>query len=327
MIANDTMKTKDQISQALEIIKSREVENVFFISCGGSFALMYLSEFIIDVQSENIDAHIYSSNEFLYRKHGKLSEKSIVLFCSHSGNTAESVEASKYAKEKGALTISLTSGTTGKLTEICDINLKYEWGLNPFDSSHSILYQITFGILYVKEKNDKFKEITSDLEQLQDLFDVNTDFYEKESNIFADNHEHEKVIYSVASGMNYGVAYGFSICSMMEQQWIHSNSIHAGEYFHGPFEIVDEDVPVVIMLGVGSTRPMDERALTFTKKYSNKVTVVDANDFNYLNIEESNKEYIAPLIMNHLVRYFAEKLSIKRNHPLSTRRYMGVVEY
>src|SRR5699024_11337488 len=94
--------TKKQIEKALGVIAEREFNNVFFVSCGGSFALMYLSKYIVDVEAEKVDAHIYSSNEFLYRKHGKLNEKSIVLFCSHSGNTPESVAASKYAKEMGA---------------------------------------------------------------------------------------------------------------------------------------------------------------------------------------------------------------------------------
>ena len=30
---------------------------------------------------------------------------------------------------------------------------------------------------------------------------------------------------------------------MMEMQWINSGSFHSGEFFHGPFEIVDKDVP------------------------------------------------------------------------------------
>src|SRR5699024_1229942 len=104
----------------------------------GSFALMYLSKYIVDCEASKIDAHIYSSNEFLYRKHGKLNSNSVVLFCSHSGNTPESVEASKYAKKMGALTISLTNSLDGKLAEICDIPLKYEWGKDPFASSHSM---------------------------------------------------------------------------------------------------------------------------------------------------------------------------------------------
>lgn len=327
MTTNLKVNVKDQIKDALAIIEKRDVKNVFFVSCGGSFALMYLSKYLIDREAKTIDAHIYSSNEFLHRNHSKLGENSVVLFCSHSGNTPETVEASKYAKAKGALTISLTNQLGTNLPNNCDINLKYEWGEDAYASSHSILYLITFGILQVVEGNKRFNVIDQSLENLQQVFEQAIIDNEEKGNEFAEKHKGEKVIYSMASGINYGVAYSFSICSLMEQQWIHSNSIHAGEYFHGPFEILDEDTPFVILLGLDETRPLEERALNFSKKYGKKLTVVDAKEFNLDGIDECVKGYIAPLVLNHVVRYFAEKLSIVRDHPLSTRRYMWTVEY
>ena len=318
---------KSQIKEALTIIEKRDVKNVFFVSCGGSFALMYLSKYLMDREATAIDAHIYSSNEFIHRNHAKLGENSVVLLCSHSGNTPETVEASEFAKSKGALTISLTNELGTKLPSNCDINLKYEWGEDAYTSSHSILYQITFGILQVIEGNQKYDAMTQSLENLQAVFDKAIEANEQNGQVFADNHQDEKVIYSMASGINYGVAYSFTICSLMEQQWIHSNAIHAGEFFHGPFEIIDESVPCVILLGLDETRPLEERALDFSKKYGKKLTIVDAKEFDLDGIEESVKGYIAALVLNHVVRYFAEKLSVVREHPLSTRRYMWTVEY
>src|SRR5699024_12568656 len=121
------------------IIKKRNVENIFFVSCGGSFALMYLSKYLVDRESPTIDAHIYSSNEFLYRNHAKLGDNSIVLVCSNSGNTPESDEASKLAKEKGALTITLTGKLGTNLANGCDIHLKYKSADTAFASRHYIM--------------------------------------------------------------------------------------------------------------------------------------------------------------------------------------------
>jgi fructoselysine 6-phosphate deglycase len=47
----------------------------------------------------------------------------------------------------------------------------------------------------------------------------------------------------MSSGASMEVAYSTSICLMMEMQWVNSGSFHSGEFFHGPFEIVDKDVP------------------------------------------------------------------------------------
>lgn len=67
----------------------------------------------------------------------------------------------------------------------------------------------------------------------------------------------------MASGAGYGAAYMQSICIFMEMQWIHSSSIHSGEFFHGPFEITDKEVPFVLQVSEGTNRPLDERALKF----------------------------------------------------------------
>ena len=67
----------------------------------------------------------------------------------------------------------------------------------------------------------------------------------------------------MSSGATHEVAYSTSICLMMEMQWIHSGTFHSGEFFHGPFEITDKDVPFILLMNDGRTRQMDARALTF----------------------------------------------------------------
>lgn len=85
---------------------------------------------------------------------------------------------------------------------------------------------------------------------------------------WAEASKREPLIYTMGSGANWGSAYSFAICILQEMQWVHSAAIHAGEYFHGPFEITDFDVPFIILKGLGNARQMDERALAFAQKYS-----------------------------------------------------------
>lgn len=86
--------------------------------------------------------------------------------------------------------------------------------------------------------------------------------------------------------MNYGIAYSFAICILMEMQWKHSHAIHAGEFFHGPFEILDKDVPFILLMGLDETRPMEERALKFLKEHGEKLLVLDAKKFDMSGIDE-----------------------------------------
>ncbi|KSU80342.1 fructoselysine 6-phosphate deglycase [Fictibacillus enclensis] len=320
---------KKQVQAALEEVKKKTIENVFFVACGGSSALMYPSKYVIDREAKKIDAHLYSSNEFIHRNHNKLGENSLVILCSHSGNTPETVESAKFARSKGALAVSLTNVEGSPLAQASDVVLKYEWGeeANAFTTNYSVLYQLVFGVLKTIENNDKFALIEESLENLQQVHEKAAELYKGNAEDFGQMYKNENIIYTMASGANYGVAYSFAICILMEMQWIHSHAIHAGEYFHGPFEIIDQETSFIILLGLDETRHLEERALEFSKRYGKKLIVLDAADFDFTGVREEVKGYIAPLVLNYVLRTYADRLAEERNHPLSTRRYMWKVEY
>ncbi|MEH7303782.1 SIS domain-containing protein, partial [Neobacillus drentensis] len=53
----------------------------------------------------------------------------------------------------------------------------------------------------------------------------------------------------------------------------------------------------------------------------------DAKDFDFTGVAEEVQGYIAPLVLNYVLRKYADQLAEARNHPLSKRRYMWKVEY
>ena len=66
----------------------------------------------------------------------------------------------------------------------------------------------------------------------------------------------------------------------MEMQWINSGCIHSGEYFHGPFEVTDYDVPFMLVKSIGHTRHLDERVENFAKKFTEDLLVLDQKDLD-----------------------------------------------
>ncbi|MGC4378477.1 SIS domain-containing protein [Fictibacillus sp. Mic-4] len=328
-MSNIQVAVNSQVQEVLEELKKRTIKNVFFVACGGSSALMYPSKYVMDREAVQIVSDLYSSNEFIHRNPKGLGKESLVILCSHSGTTPETVEATKFAKDKGAMTVALTNEPQSPLAKNADYYVKYEWGdeAKAINTNYSIMYQLTFGLLQVAEKNDQLAKIMASLENLQSVYDKALKKEEDSARQFGELHKDEPIIYTMASGSNYGVAYSFSICILMEMQWIHSHAIHAGEYFHGPFEIIDEKVPFIILLGLDETRPLEERALSFSERYGKKLTVLDAKEFDLEGIDEEVKGYIAPLVLNRVLRQYADRLADERNHPLSKRRYMWKVEY
>src|SRR3954451_384399 len=328
-MVNSQVVVDPQVKNVLDALKGRTINHVYFVACGGSSAIMYPNKYIMDREAKNIPSDVYSSNEFIHRNPRKLGENSLVILCSMSGTTPETVKAAEFARQKGALTVGFTNEPTSPLAQESEFVVKYEWGVESvaFNTNLGLLYQLTMGVLNVLEGNDKFDKMVNSLANTQAAFEKAGKQFADRAQQFGQAYKDEKVIYTMASGANYGIAYSYTTCILLEMQWIHSNAIHSGEYFHGPFEIIDEEVPFIILVGLDETRPLDERALDFSKKYGKKLVVLDAKELDLEGIDEELKGYIAPLVLNFVLRRYAEQLAEARNHPLSKRRYMWKVEY
>lgn len=317
-----------QLETAINAVKETKVKNFYFVACGGSKAIFEPVQFIMDSEVE-IPAAVYSSNEFVHRSPKSLGQGSVVILCSHSGNTPETVEAAKFAREKGAVTIAFSHLVDSPLWKAAEYSIHYDWGegADASELNNGMLYNLIFNILNVVNPNEKYLRAVKCLNSLQRVFEANKTSTYEAADEFGRKYKREQLIYTMASGACYGVAYSFAICLLMEMQWINSSAIHSGEYFHGPFEVTDYDVPFIIIKGLDETRPLDERAYAFCKKYSDKIALVDAETFDMEGIDEDLRGYFAPLVVGVVLRQYADRIAEHRGHPLSVRRYMWKMEY
>lgn len=145
--------------------------------------------------------------------------------------------------------------------------------------------------------------------------------------VFAEKYYEEPFLYILASGASFSQAYGFAICSLQEMQWMDCCYLNSGEYFHGPFEVTDENHLYILLMSRGKNRIMDQRVLKFLKKYGKKYEVIDAEQFGMDQIDDRCVDYFNPILFYSMSVVYRTALQDKRNHPLDMRRYMGVVEY
>jgi fructoselysine 6-phosphate deglycase len=325
-----TEQTDTQIANALNAVAARkDVTDVFFVACGGSYAHMLPNQYVVEREASGIIGNALNAAEFKARAPKRLGKKSVVIALSHAGTTPETVEAVRIARAAGALTISLTHDLGSPLDKESEFTLSYVHAPMAMSPAHAaaVLLRLTFGILKVREGNTKADAFDKGLATLSALAEQLVASHRDKVAEFAETHKREAIIYTMASGANFGQAYSFAICLLQEMQWVHSAAIHSGEYFHGPFEITDFDVPFIQLMGVGPSRAMDERALAFAQKYSKRVTVLDARELGVTSLPESVSEYLAPLVFSPVLRAYADKLSQAKGHPLSVRRYMWKMEY
>ncbi len=320
-----------EIQSVLSAVEAKKtINHIYLVGCGASFAIFKPVEYYLNLETET-PATAYTAGEFNHATPRSLGRDSLVITCSHSGATPETVAATKLAREKGALVISFCdiAAAGSPLERQAEYTFHYEWGddIDMSDGKEASLYYLLFGVLNILNPQKKYAVAAENIHKLSAVVPKNRENWRTRASEYAQRHKRSQNIYTMASGSSYGAAYIYSICLMMEMQWIHSQAIHSGEYFHGPFEITDSDVPFLLVKGIDECRPLDERAEAFCKKFSKDVHVIDCREFDMLDVAPEARGYFANIVLTAVLRLHAAYLAEYRGHPFTVRRYMWKMEY
>lgn len=306
-----------------------ELSGIYFVACGGSLVDMYVAEYFMKAESAKYFTGLYTANEFCHVPPKTLDENAVVILCSHGGNTKETVEAGRVSQSYGAQTIGLTHNQKADLLEVSDYKFLYDWGSDAEVKNNpmAIILDLTVSLVAEKEGYEHYDKFREGMKIIDTIVKNAVKQVQKRAKVFADKYGKEEMFYIMGSGPSYGHAYGFSICSLMEMQWLDSTSIHSGEYFHGPFEVTDQNRNYIMLMSEGRTRPLDERAKSFLKEHAENVEYVDAKELGLDLIPAEVNEFFNPILFYSVLAEYRLALSKVRDHDLDARRYMGKVNY
>lgn len=313
-----------------DIVGKHNVENVAFVGCGASKSELYPAKYFLANASKRLRAAHYTANEFNFDTPDWLGGTTVVITASLGGSTPETVKANAVAKAAGATVISVTHVEGSALTKDADYSIIHGFEANYAAKLEKMGYVMALAleILQQTEGYDKYDKMIDGFDKIFELAENSAQAAVKAAKEFAAAYKDAPVVYVMSSGASAEVAYSTSICLMMEMQWINSGSFHTGEFFHGPFEITDKDVPFVLLMNDGKTRSLDARALTFLERFDALTTVVDTKDYGLSSVISGDvATYFNPLLHTAVFRVYAEELSYIRQHPLTKRRYMWKLEY
>ena len=242
-------KSADLIIEAYPIAKKvadeisiEGYENIFFSAVGGSLApMMAIGEIAKQITKKPI--FVEQAAELLVRGHKSLSNNSILITLSKSGDTKETVAIAKYAKENKIRVISFTKSLNSPLAQYSDyiIPMKHENGI---EYEYMLLFWFFFRLM---ENNGDFSEYETFAEQLkklpENLLEAKYKF-EPIAKEIGKKYYKEPYIIWIGSGETWGETYLFSMCLLEEMQWIKTKSVTSSEFFHGTLELIEKDICV-----------------------------------------------------------------------------------
>jgi fructoselysine 6-phosphate deglycase len=322
-----TAALKDTAARLGADFAKQGIRRVFLVGCGAPNREMGAIKYFLDRDIKSIEFHLYFPAEFIHQTPAKLDHNSLVVLASHSGTTPEILQTVKFIKPYGCKVAAVTQMEDSPLAKAVPGTLCYGQSDHGYMAKFILLMALLTGFVKEAEGWKLADKVLKNLDNLPEVLFETALANDKRAIEEARLYHEDDYFMVLGSGPCYTAAYVTGVCVMMEMQWMHTFTGEAAEFFHGPFEVVLPDVPVMIYMGEDESRPIAERVIRFCKKFTERLIVYDSKDFEMRGIDHEIRPIFAPFVLEAATSRLMEHLAVWHNHPLSTRRYMWKFEY
>ncbi len=328
---NDVALATESRQQAADLgreLGQKGLKRLYFVGCGAPNRIMLILEYWAQRYVTDLDVRRYFPAEFVHQNPAALDENTLVFLGSHSGTTKETVEAAEFLKDKGCITVGVTQKEDSPLAQAVQYPLLYGESDSGYYAAFILSLAFVSGLLSEVEARWPFhNKIMNGLGAFPDVLADAAIKNDPRATEDARIYHEDRIMYILGAGPMFSTAYVIGVCVLMEMQWMHVHPVVAAEFFHGPFEIIDETMPVILLVGEDPSRPEAERAVRFCKKYTERLMIYDSKDYEMKGIDQDVRAIFAPMVLESALGRFPEHLAVWHNHPLTTRRYMWKTEY
>ena len=306
------------------------LSDLWFVGAGGSHFTSAQVGAIMAAKSTSVPTFRLNSNEFVYDTPARLGPGSLVVVISHNGTTPETIKAIETARSRGVRAVlAVSRDPESPLAANADEAFTYGSKHVVSEPTQIFLAQIGHSVLVAAGDETKSEQDAA-LDAYAGLGDAIVSAVAESDDNFAAmaaSLASQPIIYVLGAGPSEDIARTLSMCYLQEMQWIHSAAFNAGDFFHGAFEVVTEQTPVILYLGEDTSRPIAGRARAFIQKYTRQAWLVDLQDLTLPGIPKDYRDEVGPLVLGALTSRIAQHFEATTGHSLTERRYMFKVQY
>ncbi len=306
---------------------SEGAQNIFFMGTGGAAILMLPAAQLLQRRG-TMTAYADLSAELVTGGHAQLGPHSIVVIPSVSGTTKESVELLELCRARGAAVIALVGHPDTPIGNSADhAFINFADDSSACESLHLQGQLVALSVLHHRGELANYTEIVAQLQMLPALLATVKDQFDPVARTQSEQMANETYHMMTAAGNCWPQTWYYAMCMIEEMQWIRTRPIHAADFFHGGFELVEKGISIMIFKGEDAHRPLAERVESFARQYSDRVFVLDTVDFDLTGLSSEVRALASPAILAAAQYRLIEHLAVRREHDLKIRRYYRKVNY
>ncbi|MFF8473200.1 glutamine--fructose-6-phosphate transaminase (isomerizing) [Streptomyces sp. NPDC015414] len=278
----------------------REVDKVVIVACGTAFHAGMIAKYAIEHWTR-IPCEVELASEFRYRD-PILDGRSLVIAISQSGETMDTLMALRHAREQGSKVLAICNTNGSTIPRESDAVLYTHAGPEvAVASTKAFLTQLVacylvalyLGQVRGTKWGDEVSAVIKDLSHIAGAVDRVLETMEPVRALARSLAGKDTVLF-LGRHVGYPVALEGAL-KLKELAYMHAEGFAAGELKHGPIALIEEDLPVVVV--VPSPRG---RSVLYDKIVSN-IQEIRARGARTIVIAEEGDEAVVPYA-DHLIR-------------------------
>lgn len=271
----------------------RGVEKVFVVACGSAYHSGLLAKYAIE-HWVRLPVEIEVASEFRYRD-PVLDQRTLVVAVSQSGETADTLEAVRHAKMQGARVLAVCNTNGSQIPRESDAVLYTHAGPEiGVASTKAFLAQVAanylVGLALAQARGTKYAD---EIAEIYYALEALPEKIEKTLGLRDQILQLSEELGPVKTMLFLGRHVGFPVAlegalKLKELAYIHAEGFAAGELKHGPIALIEDDLPVVVVVPSPNGRPV------LHSKIVSNIQEIRARGAKTIVIAEEGDEAVRP---------------------------------
>lgn len=315
-----------------------DCENITVIACGTAMHAGLIGKHLIE-KTCAVPVNVYMASEYMYCD-PIVSNKTLVICVSQSGETIDTLEALKYAKSKGAKTLSIVNVKGSSIAMTSDNVIYTNAGpeiavasTKAYTTQVAVFYLITAKTALLRGcfNEDETRSFVNELEKIpqavDDILQHKDEIHHLSQSLLTAEHT-----FMIGRGLDYPALLEASL-KLKEISYIHSEAFASGELKHGTIALITKKTPVIALLTqeklmskqISNIREVESRGATVISFVKDRLQTKDINpDFILPNLNDDFMAIPAVVAMQLLAYYVSADKGLDVDKPRNLAKVVTV---
>lgn len=313
----------------------QRVKRIHVVACGTAWHAALVGKFMLE-EIAGIPVEVDYGSEFRYRT-PLIGPHSLLLLVSQSGETADTLAAVELGREKKANILSICNVVDSSLARKSDGVLYTHAGpeisvasTKAFSTQLSALYLLAIGLgrLSGRLKRTEAKKLLEDLMHLPHCVEQALKLEEEIENAAQELSRATDFLY-LGRGINYPIALEGAL-KLKEISYIHAEGYPAGEMKHGPIALIDEKMPVVVLLPkdryfqktLGNLKEVESRGGKIIAVTDEANETIEASAYRVFSVPKASC-FLTPVVLTIPLQLLAYYIAVYRGTDVDQPRNLA----